>query len=187
MTTSSVFHFKLRKAIQATAFLLRQAGPSHSKSYLRIIKLLYIADRESLRTRGRPITGDFVVAMKHGPVVSRIYDLVRGHDPESDEWDAFIERSDYKIRLAQDPGSDELSTAEIDILQRVWNQHLAMGDWDIVEETHEFPEWQKNDPGASSKPIPLEDILEAVGRHDANAIITDACQVSAVKAILEKR
>ena len=41
--------------------------------------------------------------------------------------------------------------------------------------THTFPEWKKNHPGESSRPIPMQDILEAVGRSDqAEAIERDA-------------
>jgi hypothetical protein len=35
-------------------------------------KLLYLADRESLKKTGRPITGDRVVAMEHGPVLRSV-------------------------------------------------------------------------------------------------------------------
>lgn len=38
-------------------------------SYLRMLKLLYLADRESLKETGHTITGDRVVAMEHGPVL----------------------------------------------------------------------------------------------------------------------
>jgi len=36
-------------------------------SYLRLLKLLYIAERESWRQTEHGMFGDKVVAMKHGP------------------------------------------------------------------------------------------------------------------------
>ena len=46
-------------------------------SYLKLIKMLYFLDREALLRWGRPVTTDRYVSMDNGPVVSRIYDLIR--------------------------------------------------------------------------------------------------------------
>jgi uncharacterized phage-associated protein len=45
-------------------------------AYIKLIKLLYLADREALLRWGRPITTDRHVSMPKGPVVSQIYDLI---------------------------------------------------------------------------------------------------------------
>lgn len=44
----------------------------------KMVKLLYLADRNHFRKYGRPITFDRYVAMPFGPVASAAYDLVRG-------------------------------------------------------------------------------------------------------------
>lgn len=44
----------------------------------KMVKLLYLADREHLRRFGRPITFDKYVAMPFGPVASAAFDLLRG-------------------------------------------------------------------------------------------------------------
>jgi uncharacterized phage-associated protein len=75
--SATVFLFNIEKAIQAVAALLHFHG-SKEMSYLRMLKLLYIADRETLKETGRPITGDRIVAMEHGPVLSSVYDLIKG-------------------------------------------------------------------------------------------------------------
>jgi len=45
-------------------------------AYIKLIKLLYLADREALLRWGRPITTDCHVSMPKGPVVSQIYHLI---------------------------------------------------------------------------------------------------------------
>ncbi len=70
------FQFSCTKAAQAAAVLLKRAGGSMDK-YI-FIKMLYIADRESMGRWGEPITGDSAVSMEHGPVLSTIYDLTKG-------------------------------------------------------------------------------------------------------------
>ena len=45
-------------------------------NYTKFIKLLYLADRAALIRWGRPISTDRYVSMKHGPVLSNVFDLV---------------------------------------------------------------------------------------------------------------
>lgn len=168
------FRFKSRKAIQAIALFLRPQ-PSKRMNYMRLLKLLYVADRECLRECGRPITGDSVVAMKRGPVLSQTCNIIKGEDILAPEWAAFVRLDRYELELKDDPGVPDLSRFELGILQRVAADYADKDEWDMVEITHGFPEWEKNDPGDSSRPIPLEDILEAVGRSaDLKAIEQDA-------------
>jgi uncharacterized phage-associated protein len=62
--------------------LLRQDGV-RCMNYMRLLKLLYIADRESLPRTGRPIVGGPVIAMERGPVLEEVFDLIRGTSPDA--------------------------------------------------------------------------------------------------------
>src|SRR5207249_3792384 len=80
LNMSARIRFNERKATQAAAHLLRLRGGS--MSYLKLIKLLYLADREALLRWGRPISTDCYMAMDRGPVLSRVLDLATdGEDP----------------------------------------------------------------------------------------------------------
>jgi len=159
-----MFVFKFDKTIQAVAFLLRRET-FKEMNYMRLIKILYIADRESIRLTGRPITGDRVAAMQQGPVLSELYDLIKGTHLRSPELARFIKKDDYKIRLVEDPGLANLSRFDIETIEGVAEKFRAFDEWDLVEFTHKFPEWQKNSPEESQmKWISFIDILEALGR-----------------------
>ena len=139
-------------------------------SRLRLLKLLYIADRESLKETGRTITADRAVAMEHGPVLSRTYNLIKGEDAGSCEWSPYIVNiSPLELELRQPPGNGLLSVAEIKRLRCVVERFERLDDWSVANYTHTFPEWQKNQPTEErkSRPIPLDDVLEAVGLLDA--------------------
>ena len=164
------FVFDFDKALQTVAFMLRREH-GERMSYLRLVKLLYIADRESLKETGRPISGDFVVAMKHGPVLSRLLDIIKGTDLESPRFSRFVRKEGYQVELVEDPGQGKLSRYEIGKLEEVSDRYATCDEWNLVEITHDFEEWKRNDPGSSSKPIPLEDILDAVGRSAEKAAI----------------
>jgi len=76
------FHFSTKKIIEAGAVLLG-CRSQRRMSYLRLLKLLYMADRESLKETGWPIIGTQPVAMDYGPVHSEVYDLVKGTHRDS--------------------------------------------------------------------------------------------------------
>lgn len=173
-----MFAFKFDKVIQAVAYLLRRES-SREMNYMRLIKILYIADRESIRKTGRPITGDLAAAMKQGPVLSEILDLIKGTHLRSPEWAKFIKREEYKIRLVEEPGVANLSRFEIETLERVAEKYRSSDEWVMVELTHKFPEWQKNKPpGNSMRRIPFGDVLEAVGRSADLPKIEEDAKVS---------
>jgi uncharacterized phage-associated protein len=151
-----------QKLAQASAQLLRRAH-GHQMGYMRLLKLLYIANRESLAETGRPIVADRVVAMDRGPVLSNVLNVIKGQDPRSAHWDKYVARDGYTIQLNEDPGFDELSRFEINKLEEVSNRFCNTDVWELVELTHTFPEWKKHYVPKTSTEIPMQDILEAVG------------------------
>lgn len=157
-----VIPFDTMKVIQAAATLLREHAGRMSR--LRLLKLLYIADRESIAETLRPITGDSVVAMDHGPVPCRTSNLINRKDSDSPLWDSYIsQEGPQDHRLIRDPGVGKLTRREVDKLRRVSETHREMNDYDIVVEMHGFEEWLRNKPPqGSSKPVLLDDILQAL-------------------------
>jgi uncharacterized phage-associated protein len=169
------FRLNIDKAIQAAAFVLREHSSAQRLNYMKLLKLMYLAERESLRERGTMITGDRAIAMRRGPLLGGIYDLIKGEHVAADRWEKYIERDGYHVYAKGNPGVGKLSKAEIETLRKVVNIHREHDEWEMVNFTHELDEWKKNDPGTSSRPIPLRDILEAVGRaQEADAIIEEA-------------
>jgi uncharacterized phage-associated protein len=150
------------RTLQAAAALLKME-PDHRMNYMRLLKLLYIADREMLAQHAQPITGDRAVAMKRGPVLSRTYDLIRGTQSEAAPWGRYLRKEHYNVVLTEDPGEGKLSKAILQKLQEVYDRYSELDEWDMVEETHKLEEWKKNFPEGSTSchEIPWEDALQA--------------------------
>lgn len=175
------FVFDLERSIQLVAYMF-DCLESRELNVMKILKLLYIADRESLRKAGYPLTGDVPHAMPHGPVLSQIYDLMKTEaewadmtsDREETRWCEFFAREQHDVRLLNNPGDDELSEHDKAVLREVCSTY---GEWDpfaLSEYTHDFPEWRNNEAGSSSRPIPLRDLLDAVGRFEEAEAIEQA-------------
>ena len=167
----------IMKLTQASAFLLRRHNGFITR--IRLLKLLYIADRELLAQTHRPLTGDRAVAMDRGPVLSHVYSLLKGEDSGSTVWNQYIEQvAPYTHRLVADPGLSKLSKIELSKLDELVQRYWWIDDDELSEITHEFAEWKQNEPPKKSmKPIPMEHLLEAIGlgsdiprlRHEAQA------------------
>lgn len=164
--------FNERKAAQMAAFFLGQI-PERRMPHLKLMKLLYLSDREAVRAFGWPISGDRLVSMPHGPVLSQTLNLMDG-DVESqpggwEEWISDKENHELSLRQPLDVATlDELAPAEIDVLKVVWDKFGAMGKWEIRDWTHKHcAEW--NDPKGSSFPIYYDALARAVGFDDASA------------------
>jgi uncharacterized phage-associated protein len=156
------FHFDVKKAIQSIGVLMRHDQVTQM-NLMRILKLLYLAERDVLQQTGRSITGDSFAALERGPVMENIYSLIRDQHSEFSMFDEYFQRERYSLKKIKDPEIDELSEFEIDAIQRTATEHAERDEWALVQFTHELVEWKKNDPGKSSKMIPVADVLEAVG------------------------
>lgn len=161
--------FNEAKSAQMAAYFLGKAAGS--MPYLKLLKLLYLADREAMRVTGDSISGDHFVSMPHGPVLSRTYELIN-HSAQSDVWDALMATgSGWSVKLRNSISRsdlDELSDQDIEILKSVQRRFGAMSKWEIRDWTHEHcAEWE--DPHGSSFPIRPEAIFRAVGCSAAEA------------------
>lgn len=158
--------FREAKTTQAAARLLELRG-GHM-SYMKLIKLLYLVDREALLRWGRPVTGDRYVSMDRGPVLSQTYNLIidepcPGEDPT---WAHHISKpQNYEVKLAKEAPQDELSEAEARLIEEIFGKYGAMKRWDLVDLVHKLPEWQN--PEGSAIPISYGDILRAGGKTEA--------------------
>ena len=161
----AVLRFDLQKTVQAAAVLIRQHAGRTSR--LRLLKLLYIADREQLGSVGRSITGDHPHALKNGPVLTRTYDCIKGVDALAPTWLSHIANVGIDVVVASEPGQGRLSRAEVEKLQEVASRYAEVDDWALSDQTHAFAEWADTYPGGNtSLPIPTARLLAAVGVAD---------------------
>lgn len=160
--------FKVTKAAQLAAYLAQKQGGRIN--ILKLVKLLYLADRRFMSDYDLPMLYDQPHSMEHGPVDSITYDLIGGFN-ESPDWDRYVsDRAGHFVAATKKferADLDWLSDAEIDCLDLVWAEFGHMDQWALVEYTHkQCAEWE--DPGKSSLPIPYERIFKALGKSESD-------------------
>lgn len=169
MILQNNFLFQERKAAQVAAFFIFKAGGS--LEVLKLMKLMYLAERDSLERFGESITGDAFVSMPHGPVLSITLDHINHFVPsQNGGWNSWVsDKAGNKVAL-KDPSMlrDEndlqaLSEADLQSLQHIWQEYGHRSAWDLREMTHNglCPEW--SDPHGSSRPIPMLKLLKVLG------------------------
>lgn len=154
--------YKEEKTAQMAALFLRLRGGK--MSYIKLLKLMYMVDREALARFGRPVSYDSFSSLEHGPILSTTYNRIKGEKtlgkPEP-AWEKYITtRQGYDVKLKQEAPVAELSEAEIRLIREIFDQFGNWYRWKIVNYMHDhFPEWK--DPGESSAPIDYSEVLRA--------------------------
>lgn len=171
--------FDERRTAQAAAFLLHRAGGS--LEMLKLMKLMYLAERASLARHGEPITGDALFAMPHGPVLSTTLDFANGFEKSCDEgWDMWMaDRAGRVIALRdptmlRSPEQDllQLSISDLDVLGEIWAEFGHLSAWQLRQYTHDkLPEWR--DPKGGHIPISYRELFEAMGFSQAQVEAMD--------------
>ncbi|ACM27541.1 Panacea domain-containing protein [Rhizobium rhizogenes] len=165
-----------KKAAQLIARFIQKSG-GNSINVLKAVKLVYLADRESIGRYGFPILDETRVSMPHGPVNSTTYSHINGeYDLGACGWADYLEdKEHHQIALANTALTvddlEELSDADLECVDAVWERFGVMNQWELRDWTHNpknIPEWE--DPNGASNPIPLIRIMTALGMENAKEL-----------------
>lgn len=153
-------------AHMAAFFLARAQAPL---PHLKLIKLLYLADRESMARFDVPMSEDRAVAMPHGPVLSATLDLIKSQNRTGpwSEWISPLENHEVRLVKAFTDLEDleELSHSEMNVLDAVWQEFGHMSKYQLRDYTHKhLPEWE--DPNGSSFTINPKTTFMALGQRE---------------------
>lgn len=164
-----MYHSELASQL-AAYFLLKEGG---SMSALKLMKLMYLADREYLLKYGSLLTGGVYMSFPHGPALSQTLNAtLLGLE---NNWNEIIEDiGNYSVGLKNPNLSvihlDCLSKASRQIMDAVYEKygHLSASEISYLTQTKEVcPEWQN--PHAPYTPIKFSDVLLNHGKSQAES------------------
>jgi hypothetical protein len=165
------FEFDLEKAIQAAGEVLRLYVQPIGR--IRLLKSLYAANRRSIRVTGFPMLRARAAALDWGPIHSEILDAINGKFPK---WFEFFSNEGDLVRLTHQPPTDVLSEFDLEAIKAAVESLGPYSDEDIINFFHNLPEYEHNYVAGTSKTIPLEEIIDAVGRSEDKADIIKALE-----------
>lgn len=158
--------FDHQKATQAIGFFAEKAGGMINK--LRVLKLVYFADRYHLRKYGRLITNDEYFAMPYGPVASGVKDIAELSDFLGEQELVYASQYLKKINsitigLIKPYEHAVLSETDHEALLFAWEKFGQYSEFELSEITHKYPEWEKHKRSLevySRIKMNLEDFIE---------------------------
>jgi uncharacterized phage-associated protein len=136
-----------QKRINAILFFATKS-PDYKIKRLKLMKLLWLADRIHLNRYGRMILRDNYYALPHGPVPSKAMDLSK--ESVADK----INVVDYTIEAEDIFDSKYFSETDIQIMNEVWDTYGGMKERRLRDLSHEFPEWKRYEDELENKELP---------------------------------
>ena len=177
--------FRSEKAAQFSALLIqREKGRSEK---LKLIKLLYLAERESMAERGRPMFYDEYYSLEHGPICSNALDALNGYaDPEI--WKLYVTVEDKK-NISQSVHRDraemgQLSKSDDRILEAIWNRFGWMTAGQIRNWTHINCKEYVEVASGERLPISYETIYKVLGFTEAAQMASHIAEYRSAEAAI---
>ena len=163
--------YDVRKAAQVAAFFAIKAGGKINK--LRLVKLIYLADRQFMIRYDEPMLYDVVFSMDYGPVDSITLNFLNGDLPRYEGTTIYLTPpSEYSVSLVNPDLTtddlDRLSEAEIEVLKSVWKRWHFLNEWQLVDHVHTLPEWV--DPHGSSLPVPYKELFRLLNKEHSDKL-----------------
>ena len=156
------FDFDPKVAVETILYIAQKAN---SPTLHKISKLLYFADRLHLQRYGRFICGDSYVAMQHGPVPSRTYDMLKSvrdgfqYISFPEVAGAFRVEGQYSVIPLRQPDLEWLSDSDIECLDESIRKYDNCGFKQLTDISHDAA-WKSAD---QNEEISLEVIVQTIG------------------------
>lgn len=165
--------FDEKKAAHSMGYLC-SLSRDNTISSLKLLKLIYLSDRESIRENGYPIQIDEYRSLKNGPVNYRLHKYISKFDyAEIKEFHKILEKKkDNTFSLKEGIKKDDLlslSEGDINIFDKIYDKFGSFSTKEIIDWTHNpnnIPEWNYDN---RNKKIKLYKIYEAVGNDEEEA------------------
>ncbi|MEN8265030.1 MAG: Panacea domain-containing protein [Nitrospirota bacterium] len=116
---------------------------------IKLVKLIYLADKYHLIRYGRTITNDDYYAMEHGPVGTTVkevlnfdeFNMSRKALKYASSLIEKIDNNNFKAKANAKNDFDMLSDSDKEALDFVIEKFGKMRQWELRDYTHKYPEW----------------------------------------------
>ena len=147
-----------KKSIQVMNYFANKTD-SKAINRLKVMKLIWIADKFHLLNYGRTITRDNYFALPHGPVPSSTLNLSRNETKEK-YISEFLESHALTIKSIKPSETNLFSKSDIEVLDLVWSKFCDLTPKEIRDLSHEYPEWKKFENELSNPLTPFSYEME---------------------------
>ena len=175
------YMFNLKKVTALALYFLHRLSnkKSNKVEYIKIIKLMYLSDREMIKRYNKPITGDTYACMRLGPVLLNTYSLIsenreKKHYKNNENnsiWDDNIDTNSYYLEKSKSSDLDyekTLTKKELSVIENIFTEFGRMKVFELVDMLHnrdKYPEWKDPKPNGIM-PLSIVTLLESLEKND---------------------
>lgn len=158
------FKFDEEKAVAATLYVAHQLmSNKRMPDMYKILKIFYFADKKHIAKYGRPILGDYYVAMIHGPVPSNLYNMLKDARSGFNENHAKLFKfSEWNVKPLVDPDMDEIAESELKCINESFEENKALSFSALKRKSHD----SAYDTSNKNSEISYRDIAKVAGASD---------------------
>ncbi len=132
--------------IEAIHYVLKKIKKADK---IKLVKLIYLADKYHLIRYGRTITNDDYYAMEHGPVGTTVKEVLNFDEFNMSKKalkyaSSLIEKVDknnFKAIPDAKNDFDMLSDTDMEVLDFIVEKFGKMRQWQLRDYTHKYPDW----------------------------------------------
>ncbi|MFA7657998.1 MAG: Panacea domain-containing protein [Candidatus Gastranaerophilaceae bacterium] len=154
------FNFNKQKAIETILYLANKDGLI---TKMRLLKFVFFADLYHVNKYGRPILGDSYFAMKNGPVLSKLYDMLKHSTTD------YLVKDNNLIESCREFNPEYFSKSDIDALDYAFVQYSQYETMQLSELTHSHKTWLRavrREPKSKNAKICWEDFFDNENNED---------------------
>ena len=171
------FEFDSDVAANTALYLLKKLG---AQDILKLMFLIFYADRRHLIRYGMPITGDSYSATKHGPIPMSTYDLLCGGEKNFAR--EYFSRKGNKIRARRTAKIDEdqFSDSIVEVLDEICEEYGTLTAKKLMSQIRAEKEYQQlwgQDSTITAFPISYESILHYHADDKMKSIIAEQQEI----------
>ena len=142
--------------IEALCYILKKLKKADK---IKLIKLIYLADKYHLIRYGRTITNDDYYAMEHGPVGTTVKDVL-SFDTFNIPSKTFkylstlivkVDENHFRVNPDAKITFNMLSDTDKEALDFIIEKFGSMNSWQLRDYTHQYPEWYQYEDMLKSK------------------------------------
>lgn len=185
--------FDVKKTLQIILFFARNNNKKGEVEYIKVLKLLFLADKLFLKRYGTTISGDHYVAMKLWPVASWVFNVMKeperfGNLEEKINETIKINAETKTLQALQDLDPDYLSELELATLAEIVKVFGKDSYSKLIDICHSFDEWAKHKNNIWNSCIPMEFLdFFAPSKWENKIFEMDEDQVALSKAIYQEQ
>lgn len=178
--------FRSRKAAQLCVWFALSNNDARIEK-LKLIKLIYLCEREHLDRFDESMLLDELYSLPHGPICSSTLNGINGII-HNEVWDDYVTRNGniiMPVRNFDRDSLDDLSDEDLDLAGAVWAKFGHMTASQIRNYTHlHCPEYTELEVGRL--PISYRDVLVALGSDRALELEQEMASLRQAEKLLTK-